>query len=412
VTLRELQCFALGLSALVYEYNLQGLERILTLEGFERFEGFNPGSASGESKVDQSKIGMCFRSGPRAWLVFRGSDDRLDWDTNLQFSKTEDNIHRGFWTASKKLRSGTLDCLAKLDGEIDEVVIAGHSLGGALAVLAAREISAGSRLPITAVFTFGAPCVGGKAFVNDYNQRDAHALDSSDPRTLGQVTWQLRQESDIVPKLPLRISGYRHCGENDQVLWSARFEENRDGYMRKKYGQCPNDQESSGRPLQPIPETNVLREFTKFLTKVASFLLPHIELLFSGLNRAGESRMSHRMKEYRNYFQLYTSFWRATDRQEAVLEAIRDKEERGETPASELPAFMRPPDSISFEVEQSEGWTFRLTLALLCVAGLFGFLVCLLFWSVQATRAEIRWAACLFVIYSLMRFVIWYKRRL
>lgn len=54
-----------------------------------------------------------------------------------------------------------------------QALITGHSLGGALAKLAAYDIAVATRdLPIkvhVTTYTFGAPRVGNHAFANDFN---------------------------------------------------------------------------------------------------------------------------------------------------------------------------------------------------------------------------------------------------
>ncbi|MEM9291082.1 MAG: lipase family protein [Acidobacteriota bacterium] len=408
LSLRELQCFALGLSELVYQYNLEGLERVLTREGLDHFQGFNPGLDPGGPGFgfDQSKIGMGFRRDRRAWVVFRGSDDALDWDTNFQLSKTAGNIHSGFWNAWRRLRDGVLDWVSKLGGEVDEVVVTGHSLGGALAVLAAREISEHSRLPIRAVFTFGAPRVGGEAFVKDYDQRDSHFREGSLPVPLGAVTWQMRNATDIVPKVPLRVLGYRHCGQAALQLWPANIYTER--YYKEQWGELP---ESLEVPAILIPET-AGQDILKTVVKMLSSLMPLLELLFGALKTAGDSGLSHRMKEYRPFFGRYTSFWQATDREPEVVEAIQPQKEESSLPwvqatTSAPERWLNP-----FERERTQGWTKRLTLAVAAGLGAIGSFVFLLIASVQLVREDVRWMGYLLIVLSLISFASWVKRRL
>ena len=86
----ELRCIAAGLSALIYCYSLRGLQRILELENATHIRGFNPSwhDPFSHGIWDNSKIALGFVLDGRAWLVFRGSDDSLDWDANFRFSKT------------------------------------------------------------------------------------------------------------------------------------------------------------------------------------------------------------------------------------------------------------------------------------------------------------------------------------
>ena len=51
-----------------------------------------------------------------------------------------------------------------------DVALAGHSLGGALATLAAYDLATELGLPHVQCITFGAPRVGNSVFVSDYNR--------------------------------------------------------------------------------------------------------------------------------------------------------------------------------------------------------------------------------------------------
>ena len=76
--------------------------------------------------------------------------------------------------AGGRVHSGFLEAYARISDRLDEVVAArrpeqklwlsGHSLGGALAVLAAAHLS--DRAPIEGVYTYGCPRVGDRAFVD------------------------------------------------------------------------------------------------------------------------------------------------------------------------------------------------------------------------------------------------------
>jgi triacylglycerol lipase len=81
------------------------------------------------------------------------------------------------------------------------LVVTGHSLGGALAVLAADILNAQGFL-IHSVYTFGQPRVGDATFAARYNM------------TLGQRTFRIVNSNDLVPRLPGWLMGYRHCGQH------------------------------------------------------------------------------------------------------------------------------------------------------------------------------------------------------
>ena len=132
---------------------------------------------------------------PFAVLVFRGSAGRLDnWLANFSLMPapwpTGGRVHGGFKGALLGFWPDILEALRAIDGP---VFYTGHSLGAALATLAASL-----RAP-RAVYTFGSPRVG-----------DAHFV-----RTLRPLpVYRLATPKDIVTSMPPAAFpfGYRHVG--------------------------------------------------------------------------------------------------------------------------------------------------------------------------------------------------------
>lgn len=111
-------------------------------------------------------------------VVFRGSEDKLDWRANLDTALLEwsagTRAHRGFtaqlssiWTKQPACGVAVglrelLDGKPGLDGRA--LYLTGHSLGGALATLATSRLLDEGTVPVTALYAFGAPRVGDAAF--------------------------------------------------------------------------------------------------------------------------------------------------------------------------------------------------------------------------------------------------------
>lgn len=137
---------------------------------------------------------------PFAVLAFRGTEQTLqDFISNLEIGVLPLNphkvdVHDGFSKALDSVWSDIDKELAQLNCP---VFYTGHSLGAALATLAAER-----RTP-QAVYTFGSPLVGNQAFVN----------------SLGQLPiYRIVDDEDLVTTLPPAILGFRHVGTEIRLI--------------------------------------------------------------------------------------------------------------------------------------------------------------------------------------------------
>ncbi|WP_261340393.1 lipase family protein [Schlesneria paludicola] len=97
-----------------------------------------------------------------AIVLLRGTDDSEDWGQNASFLslKTPDGaIHSGFHNAYQPLHIQIEKLLHRFNPK--RVWITGHSLGGALAIVASYRLTSGDNPPIAGVMTFGQPMVVG-----------------------------------------------------------------------------------------------------------------------------------------------------------------------------------------------------------------------------------------------------------
>lgn len=138
-------------------------------------------------------------------LSFRGSRSVRNWLTNVQFPVLPSSIcttcsaSLGFWNSFLEAeKGGALSAIAEAQKQYPDykVVATGHSLGGALAGLAAGVLRAqGTTVDL---YTYGAPKIG------------LEGLSSFLSQTGKGETYRVTHKNDPVPKLPPALLGYRH----------------------------------------------------------------------------------------------------------------------------------------------------------------------------------------------------------
>lgn len=148
-------------------------------------------------------------------VVFRGSQEPQDWMTNFNLNEDKfegkGRVHKGFHQAMKlffktikekdltdtNLPPTILENIKNINNN-SQIILIGHSLGGALATIAGCYLyEKGVQKENLEVYTFGAPPVGTKDFTQYYdNKINLYRLINSD---------------DVVPKLD-KITNLFHLG--------------------------------------------------------------------------------------------------------------------------------------------------------------------------------------------------------
>jgi triacylglycerol lipase len=149
------------------------------------------------------------------FVTFAGSDPGKpqDWITDFEAMPLPDGLHTGFEDAVKTVWPKIQAALAKRTAPAQPVFFTGHSLGGALAILAASRAPLEPNVQQVVVYTFGSPRTGGEAFFNDYT------------RALGDSTFRFVHGCDIVPTVPLTLLHvYRHVGQAVQCRSGGLFD--------------------------------------------------------------------------------------------------------------------------------------------------------------------------------------------
>ena len=136
--------------------------------------------------------------GERATIAFRGTliNRRANWlvDFNCRF-RGEPSRHAGFLDGWNSLRSEITQWLEARAPQ--SIALTGHSLGGAMAVLAAYDLA--ERWPIAEVTVFGCPRAGTGRFAKSYEERSAGP---GTDNKLGAITIRYVMATDLVSRLP------------------------------------------------------------------------------------------------------------------------------------------------------------------------------------------------------------------
>jgi len=174
--------------------------------GFERIEFFDAQGCQAYMMGRDDAIVMSFR----------GTEMKIeDIMTDLRIRKIGGplggRIHRGFllsllaiWDDYETIQGtkyrGMEHVLRDMKGDRAPAIwLTGHSLGAALATLAAAFLVEEGQ-PVQGLYSFGCPRVGDSAFVT--------ALNSRCPRN-----YRLVNNNDVVTRVPPRSFGYDHTGE-------------------------------------------------------------------------------------------------------------------------------------------------------------------------------------------------------
>ena len=156
-----------------------------------------------------------------AILAFRGTE-KNDWrdiwnDLRVRFYKAgtterrKGKIHTGFNAAYGAIANELEEALEEVKDR--PVYITGHSLGGAVATVAARENKHDN---IAAVYTFGCPRVGCGDFEGD----------------LKSPVYRVVNRSDLVTQIPMMFLGYRHAGYLIFIRGDGRISQSA-GWLRR-----------------------------------------------------------------------------------------------------------------------------------------------------------------------------------
>lgn len=137
-------------------------------------------------------------------VAFRGTEPGKlkDWMSDLDTQFCEGCfglVHNGFNLALSHVWAELNACIAAFQDQGQSLWVTGHSLGAALATLAAAGWRAQDK-PVHGLYQFGAPRVGDRVFERTFNQ------------DFGARNFRFVNNADLVTRVPLRAMGYSHVG--------------------------------------------------------------------------------------------------------------------------------------------------------------------------------------------------------
>jgi hypothetical protein len=205
-------------------------------------------------------------------LVFRGTEVRPRPDSPYFLNIIEDiladiriplvpvddsgqggMVHQGFKEALDEVweKQGLADYIRERDNGKRTLWITGHSLGAALATLAAQRYGNGVRL-----YTYGSPRVGDMAF----------------KKTFPLKNYRFVNNSDIVTRIPYTWMGYQHLGECEYIDSQGSIHKNSDSCEEEK----PDIQAKIATFIKSVEKGSTIIN-----APIPEELLDHVPILYS-----------------------------------------------------------------------------------------------------------------------------------
>jgi hypothetical protein len=119
------------------------------------------------------------------YVTWRGSESKKDFQNDASIDKVPfinegEKVHIGFKSCWESVVDDTYNAidtaLENLQGEATDIVVSGHSLGGAIATLYAHSIKTHYPHYNVKSTTIGSPRVGNKVFKENYDNSDIDTL--------------------------------------------------------------------------------------------------------------------------------------------------------------------------------------------------------------------------------------------
>ncbi|MCJ1403638.1 hypothetical protein MMC11_006861 [Xylographa trunciseda] len=140
-------------------------------------------------------------------VAFRGSDSWTNWVVNLEVIRVptgwcdDCNVHDGYWKSWHEIKDKIVPLVKRAVKEHPEyrIIITGHSLGAAVATIAAAEIRmiGPHYMKFTELYSYGSPRIGNRALAAFLS-------------TQSKLSYRITAADDPIPRMPGAILGFRH----------------------------------------------------------------------------------------------------------------------------------------------------------------------------------------------------------
>lgn len=193
-----------------FEANVDELKNTLSKSHFDLIRTFN---------CDDTQAMLVKRDIDKmAILSFRGTEPNSlqdiisDIDATFYVDDKGVKIHNGFYTAYKKVEKDIAESVKVL--EQYALYISGHSLGGALALIATRALNSDN---LAACYTYGSPMVGNEEFNNEIKSPIYRIVNAYDPVPFSPLSVQITNLLLLIQNKKLqsfisKYHGYSHHG--------------------------------------------------------------------------------------------------------------------------------------------------------------------------------------------------------
>jgi hypothetical protein len=143
------------------------------------------------------------------FVSFRGSVNTQNWIANIHFSQiqpynnTDISVEKGFYNLFTNLKPYVINGIQDVSKKYNtkDLLITGHSLGGALSTLLAFELLYVENIDMNIkLITFGCPRIGNHDFVSIFNSFSVYSN-------------RITHYYDIVPHIPQQFLKYDHISK-------------------------------------------------------------------------------------------------------------------------------------------------------------------------------------------------------